>query len=214
MIYKFLIGIGDGGIMKIAILIRHGESDINVKGILSDTIDNNMLTEKGMRQAEHAAAELKGIDIKNFYSSPIKRAFDTAQIIADSFNKDVVTDQRLIEIGLGKARGRKANEFTNGLYSGHITGKIREDLEMEKWDSLQKRVVEAIASREGINVYVTHSDPIRAAISYFLEMGEEETYGLSIKNASMTVIDVEIGRILTLGAISMTDSVRKYLNIQ
>ncbi|KAA8922715.1 2,3-diphosphoglycerate-dependent phosphoglycerate mutase [Thermoplasma sp.] len=200
--------------MKIAILIRHGESDINVKGILSDTIDNNMLTEKGMRQAEHAASELKGLDIKNFYSSPIKRAFETAQIIADAFNKDVVTDQRLLEIGLGKARGRKASEFHDELYGGHITGKIREDLEMEKWESLQRRVVEAIASRDGINVYVTHSDPVRAAVSYFLEMGEEETYGLSIKNASMTVIDVEIGKPLTIGAISITDRVRNYLKDQ
>ncbi|WP_297217663.1 2,3-diphosphoglycerate-dependent phosphoglycerate mutase [Thermoplasma sp.] len=198
--------------MKIAILIRHGESDINVKGILSDTIDNNMLTEKGIMQAQHTAKELQGLDIKNFYSSPIKRAFDTAQVIADAFNKDVVTDQRLLEIGLGKARGRRANEFKDDLYSGHITGKVREELGMEKWESLQKRVVEAIASRDGINVYVTHSDPVRAAVSYFLEMGEEETYGLSIKNASMTIIDVEIGKLITLGSITITDRVREYLN--
>ncbi|BAB59400.1 phosphoglycerate mutase [Thermoplasma volcanium GSS1] len=198
--------------MKIAILIRHGESDINVKGILSDSIDGNSLTERGIRQAEHARDQLTGLEIKNVYSSPINRARETAEIIASSFGKEVVIDDRLREIGLGKASGRRASDFRDELYTGHISGSIRKELEMEEWTSLQTRVVEALAAREGINVYTTHSDPIRAAISYFLELGEPESYGISIKNASMTFIDVEIGRILSIGSIIVSDEIKKYVS--
>ena len=45
------------------IFIRHGESNINVLGVLSGDSDVSGLTEKGMAQARRTAEQLSGIKI-------------------------------------------------------------------------------------------------------------------------------------------------------
>ncbi|MGC8609354.1 MAG: 2,3-diphosphoglycerate-dependent phosphoglycerate mutase [Thermoplasmata archaeon] len=197
--------------MKLGLLVRHGESDINVKGTLSDEIDNNKLTEKGKKQVEHTAREISGIKFDRIVSSPIGRTRETAKILADYLGIEVLIDDRLREIGLGKANGRKIDEFRNTLYSGHISGKIRETLEMERWDHLVLRVTEAISAYEGKTIFVSHSDPIRAAISYCLDMGESETYGISLKNASFTAMEIENKKLYCIGSVEMTEKLMKYL---
>ncbi len=193
--------------MKLGMLIRHGESNINVNGVLSDEIDNNTLTEKGIKQVEHTVKEISAIKFDGIVSSPIKRAKETAEIIARELNIDLQFDDRLREIGLGKANGRKISEFKNDLYSGHISGKIRKSLEMEEWNHLVQRVVEAITEYDGKMIFVSHSDPIRAAISYCLDMGEPETYGISLKNASFTALDIDHKKLFCIGSVEITESV-------
>ncbi|WP_287950557.1 histidine phosphatase family protein, partial [Acidiplasma sp.] len=94
------------------IFIRHGESNINVLGVLSGDSDVSGLTEKGMAQARRTAEQLSGIKIDGIISSPLKRAFETAKIIGEVLNIDVKTDERLIEVNLGRAKEKKINEFT------------------------------------------------------------------------------------------------------
>jgi broad specificity phosphatase PhoE len=84
-------------------LVRHGESEANISRRFSGITDVE-LTERGALQAVKAGRKLKGEKILNIFSSPLKRAKNTAEIIADEigFNKkDIIIDKRLMEVNFG-----------------------------------------------------------------------------------------------------------------
>jgi probable phosphoglycerate mutase len=84
-------------------LIRHGESHINIPaedGRSRDELDLG-LTDKGQQQAQAVARWMKQQvpEINALYASPMKRAQETAQFLADAYQYQVVFDDRLREIG-------------------------------------------------------------------------------------------------------------------
>lgn len=98
-------------------VVRHGEAESNVLGILSSNPKTqHHLTDNGRQQAEEAGENLKKsktkIDI--IYCSPFLRTKETAEIIADSigYSKDkIVYDPRLHEIFVGVLDGKPDAEY-------------------------------------------------------------------------------------------------------
>lgn len=94
-------------------LARHGQDLDNVEGILNGR-RNLPLSEKGIEQAGLVASELKALKI-NFdaiYSSPLKRALQTAELIAETVEapKPEVLDD-LIERDFGIMTGKSKDEI-------------------------------------------------------------------------------------------------------
>jgi broad specificity phosphatase PhoE len=77
-------------------LFRHGEVE-NPAGILYGRLPGYHLSEVGRRMAERVAHTLKGRDVTRLVSSPLERAQETAQPLADELALTVVTDPRVIE---------------------------------------------------------------------------------------------------------------------
>ena len=97
------------------ILIRHGETEWNkqrrIQGCRSDT----RLSQKGLEQADRLAAALRKERIDAIYASPMKRASETAQIIAEACKLQVHVFNELREIDAGELDGLFERELT-GLY--------------------------------------------------------------------------------------------------
>jgi probable phosphoglycerate mutase len=74
--------------------VRHGENQANIDKVLSHKIVDYSLTPKGVKQSQYLAEWLADHDIARIYSSPLKRAYETAQIVANRLN---LTEIRLIE---------------------------------------------------------------------------------------------------------------------
>lgn len=85
-------------------LLRHGETTFNADGNKYCGRTDAELTPKGIRQAEEVAALLADIKFDCVYSSPLKRAYETAKIA--SGNKEVIKDERLIEMDFGRWEGK------------------------------------------------------------------------------------------------------------
>jgi probable phosphoglycerate mutase len=81
--------------------VRHGESDYNVQGRLQGQSNLPALSPLGRRQSEAAATALAGRPIEAVYASPLRRALQTAEIIARALGLEVRTDPRLMEIHVG-----------------------------------------------------------------------------------------------------------------
>jgi broad specificity phosphatase PhoE len=64
------------------LLVRHGQSTANAQGIWQGQMDFP-LSEEGRRQASLAGTGLSGERFEGLYSSPLSRAFETAEIIRD-----------------------------------------------------------------------------------------------------------------------------------
>jgi probable phosphoglycerate mutase len=83
------------------ILIRHGETDWNVEGRYQGQADPP-LNQQGLAQAHQLTQKLQSAGLDMLYSSPLRRALETAQILAEALNIPLHTDSRLMEIHQGE----------------------------------------------------------------------------------------------------------------
>lgn len=87
-------------------LVRHGQDEDNANGILNGRRDTP-LTELGRSQARTVAEKLKDNGIRIIYASPLKRAYETARIIAKEIGVDeVIADEHLMEREFGVLTGK------------------------------------------------------------------------------------------------------------
>ena len=88
-------------------IIRHGETDLNVKGVLQGWVDEP-LNESGMRLARITGEKMESVRFDGCFSSPLKRAAETARIVLEASGNDLPIryDDRLREISFGVAEGR------------------------------------------------------------------------------------------------------------
>ena len=89
------------------ILVRHGESDANIKKIFAGHLDID-LTNRGYEQAELAAQYIReNYVVDKIYSSDLKRAYNTAKVIAKRFDLPIEALTELREIDAGDWQGKR-----------------------------------------------------------------------------------------------------------
>lgn len=91
------------------ILLRHGQTQYNATRRMQGRLDTQ-LDEIGRAQAQQAAERLASAGISRIIASDLRRAADTAEIIAGRIGMEVRTDPRLRETDLGQWQGRTHSE--------------------------------------------------------------------------------------------------------
>lgn len=94
-------------------LIRHGETDANAAGVWQGSTDSP-LNERGIAQARALAQRIarEQLPIRAIYTSPLRRARQTAEFIAQALdNARVITDPGLAEFHLGEWEGLTYEEL-------------------------------------------------------------------------------------------------------
>lgn len=90
-------------------ILRHGETDWNKKKLLQGQTDTD-LNEYGRELARETAKGLKDIEFDYVFSSPLKRAYETAKLALGERNIDIITDERLKEVSFGDFEGMPADK--------------------------------------------------------------------------------------------------------
>lgn len=186
--------------IKKLILMRHGESFANVNNIISEDMNQYPLTERGVEQILFSAEQLKGLKFDGIVCSPLLRTKQTARTVGEVIGLKVTENSKIRESGLGPYNGYRVDE---------VPKLNREDLGMETWSSQLDRLKSALADYEGQYLFVSHALPIRVLTASFLGLNERESYGIDIKLASMTTIDVENEKVLSIGTVLLTERVKK-----
>ncbi len=96
--------------MQSIYVIRHGETDYNKIHRIQGTIDTN-LNDKGVQQAEIASELLKTYEIDVIVSSPLKRAYQTAEVIANQLGKQIIIHDAFVEKDFGILQGKTLDEI-------------------------------------------------------------------------------------------------------
>ena len=99
-------------------LIRHGQTLWNKEGKYQGDKDID-LTRVGINQAKLAAKYLSRVDFSNIYSSPLRRAIDTANIINKTKNLKIIARENLKEINFGKWEGMKFDEINRMFHEDY-----------------------------------------------------------------------------------------------
>ena len=184
-------------IVNMIIFLRHGQAENNTKKILAGRTPGINLTETGREQAEQAGEMLKSLNVSAIYSSPIDRAMQTASIVGKHCDVEPISDDRLIELDMGKFTMIPYNEIFEK--HGNVFLKFYEgSLEIshngvESFAEVQKRVFDIVdfvknKHKDENVVLVTHMDPIKAIIGKILSLQPEVLFQLIIANASLNII--------------------------
>lgn len=198
--------------MPLIAFVRHGEADNNVKRLLVGRHIESHLTERGIQQVKDTGQHLRKLKIDRVYVSPVTRAIETAKIICEINDLQYHTDERLYEIELGDLVGmnyddvieKHGNLFLK-FYSGDDP--ILDSYGIESFSAVKKRIKnlldESMKNYPDKNLlFVTHLDPIKAAVSIMLGLPPESLYGWHIRNASMTILKHE-NSILSLSGVNV-----------
>ena len=152
----------------IILIARHGQSDWNASKRWQGHADRP-LTDKGREQAQALAARLAHIDLDAVYSSDLRRARETAEVVAESQELEVAVEPALREVDVGSwsglTRAEAEERFPDGFarwragYPGWDDG--------ETYEAMTDRVLAAVESiaaahPDGRVLVVSHGGPIRA----------------------------------------------------
>ncbi|WP_309116321.1 histidine phosphatase family protein, partial [Saccharothrix sp.] len=178
-------------------LLRHGQTELSVARRYSGR-GNPPLTDVGRRQAEAAARRLAKVDrLTAVVSSPLDRAHQTAQAVAQAVGLDATTHDGLIETDFGRWEGLTFAEAAardpqvHRLWLGDPGVPAPGG---ESFDQVHERVRRALHDlldrHPGGNVVVvSHVTPIKQLLRIALDSGPSLLFRLHLDLASLSVVE-------------------------
>ena len=122
--------------------LRHGEADWNVERRCIGQLDRP-LTARGRSQAIAARAVVATLPISTIVHSPLSRAADTAELVADG-RWPLRVESGLQEAHLGVYQGAREDDPADPFIRDWIAGRVIEGA--ETYAALQARVATAVGS--------------------------------------------------------------------
>jgi broad specificity phosphatase PhoE/ribonuclease HI len=179
------------------LLLRHGQTELSVERRYSGR-GNPALTDLGRRQAEAAAQYLaeKG-GVAAVVSSPLQRAYDTAEAAAKALGLDVTVDADLIETDFGGWEGLTFSEAADRdpkLHRRWLRDTSVAPPDGESFDTAAERVGRArariISEHPGETVLVvSHVTPIKTLLRIALDAGASILYRIHLDLASLSIAE-------------------------
>lgn len=200
------------------IIVRHAQSLGNASGIFVGQNDV-ALSPLGFKQAEKTGELLKNEKISAFFSSDLRRAYDTAKCIASYHDAVPAADEKLREINAGLWQG-KTFEYLEQNFKGYEIwlkniGDARCDggesvLELQR--RINTRLCEISALYDGKTVcIITHAAPIRVMCCIWQSLPLSDAKSIRwVSNCSITRVgfDGENWRLHELGYDSHLEKIK------
>ena len=104
-------------------LARHGETDANAEGRVQGSIDEP-LNDRGREQARALAEEARALGLKALYTSQLRRARETAEIVGAAVGLEPQADERFAESWRGEWEGRLIADIRRadpGAWAGSLS---------------------------------------------------------------------------------------------
>ena len=174
------------------LLVRHGQSEWNARGLMQGQTDGIPLTELGHAQAATGAAELAALSPGALFSSDLLRARQTAEHCARATGLPVTLTAALREQGYGVLEGRPSRELWDVVdwTDPHWSAPGGESLA-----GLHTRVGGFLARLRAdrpadVVALVTHGDTIRAAQAVAAGAGPGGLPAVTPPNGSVTRLEL------------------------
>ncbi len=180
------------------VLIRHGETDWNVEGRYQGQADPP-LNARGQAQAEALAEALRPAGLQVLYTSPLRRARQTAEVIACALGLPLHEEPRLMEIHQGAWQTRLHAEIER-LYPETFQRWHTEPWAVtppggESLHQVQQRVYAAVDDIRARHPHqtvgvVTHRIPIALLLMRYENLPPDSVRSLHLPNTWWKVIEI------------------------
>lgn len=192
--------------------VRHGESTYNVEGRLQGQSDTR-LSPLGQKHAAAVAATLGKLPIEAVYASPLSRARETAQPLADALGLPVECDERLKEINIGVFQGALASELSDRFPEEAARWRSQDpDYRIPGGESRRDLMLRAEAAFRAIHesghrqvAVVAHGGVLAAALKTLLQVPAERN-PFMLYNGSISMLEWD-GQV-KLMTLNQTDHLR------
>jgi alpha-ribazole phosphatase len=179
------------------ILVRHGQTAWHAQGRYAGTTDVP-LDELGVQQAQRVADHLQDMEIGVVFSSPLSRCLKLAQMVAETHGMEVVVDDRLRELDLGRWDGEMLDDI------------VKKDAEiLKQWTrdptsvtipggeslaAVQERSMDWLRDAsagygDGQLLACSHGGPIRAILAAVIGLPLSNLFRMTVDLASISVIN-------------------------
>ncbi|MFX1511862.1 MAG: histidine phosphatase family protein [Promethearchaeota archaeon] len=189
--------------MTFVYFVRHGESVVNITKEFSYKLVDYSLTPKGKLQAQQTAEYFKNKKIDNIFSSPLKRAVETAKIIAKILKLKVKVIENFREINVGVLEGQIVNKenwdtylsIINDWYEGNHKSRFPQG---DDYDTLLTRMFnglkQAVGKNENKNVIIVgHGGMLMATIKDICQNADiRELKKTDVPNCSITKFKISV----------------------
>ncbi len=198
------------------ILVRHGETETN-RLFRIQGVSQSPLNERGQEQAAAAARELHPDAPFTLYASPLRRAAQTAEAIANRVGVRVTLEDGLIEMDVGEFEGltgRQLRErfpdvmrawdedaFQAVMPGGESLTAVRD----RAWETIMRLAERHVAETV---VAVTHNFTIQMILCTALGMPPNNFRSLRVDLGSITRLDVNGERIVQV-SVNETSHLRR-----
>ncbi|MCL4585641.1 histidine phosphatase family protein [Fusobacterium nucleatum] len=186
--------------------VRHGQTIWNVEKRFQGLSDSP-LTELGITQAKLLGEKLKDIKFDKFYSTSLKRAYDTANYIKGNRKQKVEIFDDFVEISMGDMEGIKQEDFKK-LYPEQVKNFFFNQLEYnpssfggESFLEVRKRVIRGLNKFIELNknyervLVVSHGATLKTLLHYISGKDISTLSDEAIpKNTSYTIVKYENGK--------------------
>ena len=189
------------------LLVRHGQSTWNHERRIQGQLDPP-LSDEGRRQATQLGRRLAGRRFVGFYTSDLKRAAQTAQLVGNSLGADPTLMTELREIYLGQWEGLRTEDLATRFPQAWASWTEEPDWDLvpggEGSAAFEARVgatLDALFRRHahGDVLVVTHGGVIQIALHHVVGRPGRGIFPFRIQNASVSVLEKRNGRVVVSG---------------
>jgi broad specificity phosphatase PhoE len=188
--------VGSSDRCALVYLVRHGQTPLNESGVLRGLLDPS-LDDVGHRQARRLGAVLGSRVLSAVVASPLRRARETAQPVADRAGREVATDRRLIDRDYGRWAGTRRESVVARW------GSVDDAPGVEPLFVVRDRAVEGMADiagrARGSAVVVVSHDAVnrQVLVAFDADLGDPEE--LPQENGCFNTLEWREGRWVVLG---------------
>ncbi len=184
------------------LLVRHGQTESNVEGYYMGWLDED-INQTGYAQARALSARLANQPIDIIYTSPLRRTFNTASVLAEPHKLEPKVLDDLIEIHQGDWEGMHVDKISQGWPDQwRQTRTDPSDFTMpngESFKEVTERSVRAFYKIVADNpdrqvVLVAHEIVVKVIIVHTLGATNSIYRHFDLTNASLSVIRVADGK--------------------
>lgn len=219
--------------MTTCLLIRHGQSQANVDGVLAGHTESE-LTDDGWGQVRRLAKGLFQVRLSTLVTSPLERCSDTATEICSiqAEGCQVEVEERVAEVRYGAWTGKSlkdlsAEELWKDVQSApstvtfpadpdgshdHESLADMSDRAWEAWQQWDERVAEE-HGEHAVWGLVSHGDVIKALLARAMGLPLDSFQSIIVDPASVSIIERQKGR-TAVRALNLRDDVYPRLGKQ
>lgn len=178
------------------VLVRHGQTDYNLKHLLPGQLPGIPLNDEGCREAVATGEALRPLPISAIVASPLERTMETAGYVNADRNLEIRTDRDLLDTDYGRFSGKCYDDLDKAdpRWRRFVTDPLHAPRGVESFAAVQHRAVRAAERwRTAPNIgewvaLVTHADLVKLIVAHYVGIPLARAPLFNMDNASVSLL--------------------------